>query len=441
MVGVSLLGLLLLTEADAGFRAMLSLVAGTVCAAVGGDVYTDFGDGGDGASFGLLPLTVTFAGLGTLGWLFVRRLRVRDASSPLDVGLHAVRTALVFTAFFLVLSLLSRYNGDDDPGALLDGSGRVGVSVASTLLGALLFAVATLGTAWWLHRRAGLHPRLTWLRSVFLAPLLGALAVFAAGVLAVPVYALTGEDDAVQRLGKTVLGAGNWAIGGVLLAAGVPLRAEGGAADDVRGICAATGDSIDLLSCTDESAWFWLAPLLLLLVLLAVAVALVLRQNSIEDARREGFRFAGALALLAFLAAFLLRTAADAGIGEDGESTAMFNPVLAAFALAVWGAVAGLVAPVLAARASPGLVSGIRRRLGVAGGRPAAAPHGSAPAPGHEPQQPGYGQAGYAQQPGPPGSAPGPAVGSPGPPVPGPPPPDEPETKVLPPHQPGPPNP
>lgn len=398
MLGLGLGGMLLLTGGEVGAREILVLTVGAVCAAVGGDIYAetaseDFFDGpsfASSTSFGVLPLTLTLAGLALMGWLFARSLRGRAVSTR-DVLLQGARTALVFTACFLVLSLLSRYRADDQE--LFDLSGQIGVSVWSSLMGALLFAVATLGIVWLFSgaTSATLPPRLAAFRAQAVAPLVGAVAVFGAGLLGVFValiYGLVELDERVAQFGILVLGGGNGMLASILWSAGVPLNADAGVTgglSDFTGGSASGEESIDLFTFTDANGWFWLAPVALLLILLAVATVLTVRQNSVEDARREGFRFAGALAVVALLAALLLRIAggADGGFDEfgggSGDVSATFNPIVAAFALGVWGVVAGLLGPVLATKVSSNLVMGLRNRFGAAPPRPVAPPAPAAP--------------------------------------------------------------
>jgi hypothetical protein len=373
MTGISLVGMLVATQGGVGFRETVALVFAGVCLAVGGDAYAsaESDSFGSSVSLGLLPLTVTLAGLGVLGWLFAQRLRTRGPASTTDVLLQAVRTALVFTAFFLPLSLLTRYKAEN--AAVLGLTGRLGVGVVSSVIGALLFAVAALGLTWLFHRGTVLPGRVGAFRDKALAPLLGAVAVFAVGLLAVVValiYGLIEGDEKMTQIGIAVLGAGNGALASVLWSAGVPLNLQGGASSSLLGQYTPSGsDNVDLFTFTDGSGWFWLAPVALLAAMVLVATALAVRQNTIEDARREGFRFAGALAVIAFLATLLLR------IGLGGEATefsasadgsAMFNPIVAAFVLAVWGVVTGLLAPVVAAKVSSGFVGSVRRRFGAA---------------------------------------------------------------------------
>lgn len=443
MLALALVAVLLLAAGELGFREIVALTAGAVCTAVGGDVFVEtssdfFGSGdefsGGGSedffggavvsgsvSVGLLPLTLTLAGLALLAWLFVRSLRARGVHRGLDVLLQGARTALVFTVLFLPLALLTRtpIDGFDEDLGSID---RAGVSVWSTLTGALLFAVATLGPVWLFSRqtRSGLPARLAAVRAQAVAPLLGALTVFAAGVLGVLaflIYSLVQNDERVAQLGVLVLGAGNGALASVLWSAGVPLGTDAGIAGLGIGEIAGGGplDGIDLFTFTDESAWVWLAPVVLLLVLLAVATVLTVRQDSVADARREGFRFAGALAVVAFAAALLFRisTGFSGGVaffGGSASASATFNPVIAAITLGVWGLVAGLLGPVIATRISSSLVTRLRGRFGVAAPRPAAPatggqawqqPGGQQPtqqfAPQPHPQA--YGQPGAYQQP------------------------------------------
>ena len=416
MLGLALVGVLLLAAGELGFREIVALTAGAVCTAVGGDVFFEtsadffgddefsgsedfFGDGGavfsGSGSAGVLPLTLTLTGLALLAWLFLRSLRARGVHRGRDVLLQGARTALVFTVLFLPLALLTRYRIDESDESF-GTIGRVGVSVWSTLVGALLFAVATVGLVWSFsrHSRAGLPARLAAVRAQAVAPLLGALAVFAAGLLGVVaflVHSLVQNDERIAQLGVLVLGAGNGALASVLWSAGVPMGADAGIAGaglgDVTG--GAASDGVDLFTFTDQSGWVWLAPVVLLLVLLAVATVLTVRQNSVEDARREGFRFAGALAAVAFVAALLLRVSTEfsggvAVFGGSADASATFNPVIAALALGVWGLVAGLLGPVIATRISSSLVTRLRGRFGVAAPRPVVAATG-----GQGWQQPG----------------------------------------------------
>ncbi|MGY1670328.1 streptophobe family protein [Geodermatophilus sp. SYSU D00710] len=376
MTGVALIGMLIVTEVGAGFRGTFALVLAAVCSAVGGDPYlsASAADAAEGSiSLGLLPLNVTFAGLGTLGWAFTLRLRASSTTALRDVLVQAARTVLAFTALFLPLSLLTRYRSDD--GAALNLVGQFGVSVWSSLLGAFLFAVATLGLASLLSRRTVLPPRLQRVREAVRAPLGGAACVLATGGVVLAVTLLLGllqQDERLALLGGATLGAGNGVLAGVLWSGGVPLTMEGGLATSVLGGFQRTASqSIDLTTITDVSAWFWLAPVVLLVVALVVAMALAVRQDSVPDARREGLRFAAALAAIAFAAALLLRISVSsegsaAGATGSAGGTATFNPFLAGFVFAVWGAVAGLLAPVLATHAPVGFVSFVRRRFGTA---------------------------------------------------------------------------
>jgi hypothetical protein len=427
MLALGLVGVLLLAGGELGFREVLALTAGAVCTAVGGDVFletsTDIFDSGDdffgggenpfgggvvsgSGSIGLLPLTLTLTGLTLLAWLFIRSLRARGVHGGRDVLLQGARTALVFTVLFLPLALLTRYR-IDEADEEFGFTGQVGVSVWSTLTGALLFAVATLGLAWLFSRqtRGGLPGRLAEARAQVVTPLLGALAVFGAGLLGVLgylVYSLVQYDERIAQLGVLVLGGGNGMLASVLWSAGVPMGTD--AAFAGAGIGELTGagatDGVDLFTFTDQSGWFWLAPIVLLLVLLAVATVLTVRQNSVEDARREGFRFAGALAAVAFVAALLLRVSTEfsggvAVFGGSADASATFNPFIAAIALGVWGLVAGLLGPVLATRISSSLVTRLRGRFGVATPYPVT-PVGWQQPGGQQPTQQ-FGQPPYPQ--------------------------------------------
>ena len=373
MVALSLVGMLLISQGTIGFRETLALVFAGACLAVGGDAYAE-ADGETFAastSFGVLPLTITLVGLAVLASLYARQLR-RAPVSATDALLQGVRTALVFTLFFLPLSLLTRF--ETEPFEVVAGlSGRIGVGVVSTMFGALLFAVAALGLAWLLSPASALSGRVAGVRDAMRAPLLGAVAVFSVGLLAVLgvlLYGLVEQDEKLAQLGAVVLVAGNGSLLTVLLSAGVPLGMEGSASNGPLGGISPTADqSVDLFTFTDMSAWFWLGPVVLLAAMVLVAAALAVRQNTIEDARREGFRFAGALAFCAFVATLLLRIGAESEAGElatEAGGSVMFNPLVAAVVLGLWGVVTGLLAPVVAAKMPSGFVLAVRRRFGAA---------------------------------------------------------------------------
>jgi hypothetical protein len=375
MLAVSLVGVLLATGGGVGLHETIALVFAAVSLAVGGNAFTEAGaeSFASSASLGLLPLTVTFTGLGVLARQSVLQWRRTGATTASDTLLHGVRTVLVFTACFLPLALLTRYEvdgGSDDLSALV-GQVGLGVGVVSTVTGAVLFGVATLGLTWLFSQSTG---RLAAIRDASRAPLVGALAVFAVGILAVVAalgYGLVEVDEPMVQIGATVLAAANGVLASVLLAAGVPLNAEGTATMGPLGRFSTNGpQTFDLFTFTDASAWSWLAPVALLATMVLVAAALAVRQNTVEDARREGVRFAGALAAVAFVAALLLRIAGEAALTESssvsGEASATFNPLMAAFVLGLWGVATGLLAPVVAAKLPTGFVLGVRHRFGAA---------------------------------------------------------------------------
>ncbi len=386
MLGVSLVGMLLVAGGELGFGETLVLILSGVCLAVGGDAFVEaeassfeFESAAASASIGVLPLTVTFVGMLVLGASFSRRLRKRGVSRGRDVLFHIARTALVFALFFLPLSLLSRYTPDSDS---LDGSGleelvrldgRLGVGVWSSFSGALLFAVAATGLVA-LLRRSG--PLLGRFRPRVYPALMGALVVFAAGALAALVFLvwglidISGDEGAVQFLGVSLLAFVNGVLAAVLWTAGVQLTAQGGLAGEFSEGSGGS-ESLSLLTFADYSGLFWLAPVVLAIVMILVAVVVVLRQHTMLEARLEGLRFAAALGLVALVVALLLRIAVESsagagGFGAQATATATFNPFLAAFVLALWGAVTGVLAPVIAAALPSGVVQSVRRRFGMA---------------------------------------------------------------------------
>lgn len=400
MFAVSLIGMLLVANGQLGFGETLVLVLGGVSLAVGGDMFgeaqaSSFESGGTSVDIGILPLTVTAVGLLVLGSSFARRLRKRGVTGGRDVVLQLVRTSLLFSVFFLPLSLLTHYrpdrSADDGLADLVDVEGRIGVGVWTSLSGALLFAVAATGLVALLR---GSGPLLGRFRPRVFPALMGALAVFAVGALPAVVFVIWGLTDvpdggAVTFLGVSVLGFVNGMLAAVLWTAGVPLTGQGGLAGEfTRG-----SDSIDLRTFTDLSGAYWLAPVVLFAVMLCVAVVVVIRQHTLVEARLEGLRFAAALGVVALAAALLLRivvqtsTGGGPGFGASATAAATFNPFLAAVVLALWGAVTGLLAPALAAGLHPGIVQALRRRFGMAPQRTVAAPPTAPTAPPQPPQQ------------------------------------------------------
>lgn len=398
MLAVSLVGMLLIANGQLGFGETLVLILGGVCLAVGGDMFgeaeaSSFESGSASVSVGILPLTVTVVGLVVLGFSFARRLRKRGVTSGRDVLLQLVRTSLLFTVLFLPLSLLTHYRPDsfEDDGLadLVDVEGRIGVGVWTSLFGALLFAVAATGLVALLR---GSGPLLGRFRPRLFPALVGALTVFATGAVAAVVFVIwgltdIGDDGAVTFLGVSVLGFVNGVLAAVLWTAGVQLTGEGGLAGEFSGT-----ESVDLLTFTDLSGAYWLAPVVLFVVMLCVAVVVVIRQHTLVEARLEGLRFAAALAVVALAASLLLRIVVESsasggpGFGASATASATFNPFLAAFVLALWGAVTGLIAPAIAAGLPPGIVQALRRCFGMAEPRVVAPAPVAPPVPPLPPQ-------------------------------------------------------
>lgn len=390
MAALALISLLLLGAGDAGTHEIVAATAMLVCAAFGGDLFASDRGGFDTDGFGLgsasvgaLPLTLTLAGLTVL--VVVHRRRTRGAG-PRDLLFQGIRTTLVLAALTLLLALVSRVQTGTDPD-LFSAPGRVGASVPSSVVGAVLFAVAALGLAGFSTRGAALPERVVRVREQVRAPLLAAAAVFLLGLLAAVaglVYTLSTEDDQLQQLGVALLALPNLALGTVLLTMGVPLRAEGSffglgaGASDVSADAASS--TVSLLSLTERSALWWLAPVVLALVLVALAVVVVVRQHTLPAARREALRFAGCLAVLAAVAAMLLRISGSGSSSASslfsGEGSVLFNPVVAAVVAGLWGLAAAVAAPQVATKTSGSLVQGVRRRFGTA---PPPAPPTTAP--------------------------------------------------------------
>lgn len=366
MAVLGLIALLLAGAADGGTHLVISGTAMAVCAALGGDLFArGTGTFADEASFGVLPLSLTFLGLTVLAVLFLLRTR---RSTPQETLFQVARTTLAFAALTFVLALISRLHTDDQQ---LDFDGRLGASAGSALLGAALFAVAALGTALFLIRPAVLPARLQAVRASCRAALLAAVAVFVVGLAAVVgglVYTLVTEDDKLDQLAAAVLFMPNLALGSVLLTMGVPLHG-GGELGTIGSEFGSGGDSVTLLTLTEQSAWWWAAPVVLAAVLVAVTVVVVLRQHTLPGARFEALRVAGCYALLAFLAALLLRVAVSGNSGildQNGSLSASFNPVVSALVAGLWGLAAAVAAPQVATAIGRALVSGVRRRFGAA---------------------------------------------------------------------------
>lgn len=372
MLALSLIEALLFAVGDAtvGFRSFLVFTTTATAAAVGGDIVV--GDDGLGA----IPLGVTSVGVLLLAFLFLHRLPRGNGNTLTEAGLQVVRVGVAFSALMLLVALLTRVGGD--------GEG-VRAGIPSTIFGALLLSmtVAAIATA---ARRAHLLPaRARRIRDAAVAPVVGALTVYAAGMVAVViglVVTLITEQDRLAQLGAAVLALPNIAISAVLIPLGVPLTLTGGygvleegtGLDLLRG--AEDDRSVSLFTLADESPWWWFAPLVAILVVLLVALAVMLRQQHVEAARREGFRFAGAFALVSFVCAVLARVAA----GDDARL--WHQPLLALVVTAAWGAAAALILPQVAGGLPTSLITGLRRLAGTASAPVVAPPSAPAPTPG-----------------------------------------------------------
>lgn len=402
MLVIALVALLLADASQAGAHVLLSATVMLVCAGFGGDIFARAGNGlpnlagGSGsANIGALPLTLTFVGCTVLAVLFLRRTR---GTSTRDTLFQVVRVSLVLAGLTFILALVSRLHSGTDSG-LLGIEGSVGASVASSIVGAVLFAVAALAIAVFLARPALLHPRLRSLRAGSRPALIGAGAVLAVGLLAALgglVYTLSTQTERLAQIAGALLALPNVALGAVLLTMGVPLSGHGGASGlgSVTGIGQNFGSgsgSVNLLTLTGRSAWWWAAPVVLAATLVVVAVALVVRQHTLPAARREALRFAGCYALVAFVAALLVRIGANGGGGlvessVSGQFSVEFNPLVAAVAAGLWGLAAGVLAPQLASAAGGGFVQTVRRRFGTAPAptsQPVGGPYGAQPAAEH----------------------------------------------------------
>ena len=423
MAVLALVAGLLFGLQDVGARALITFVLVAVAAGFGGDVHASaevFASSSGSSGLGVLPLTLTLVGCGTLVLVHALRQRKAETQTGTVAWLQVLRVGLVLSALLFVVAILSRNKMDQGEDAFLPDV-SVGVGVLSSVVGGFLFVVGVLGLNLLVTRPNLLHPRGRWLRDRALPVLAAAGAFFGTGLvmaLAGLIYTLAAGDNPAQQVGIALLLFPNAAIVLVLLSLGVPLTVTGslgtGLAEGLTGLGL---ERITVFTFTEASAWFWLSPVVVIISLLILATLIVLRQNSIPDARREGLRFAGAMACVAFVAALLTRIVGQvAGFGMaafSGEGQLTFNPVVAAFIAALWGAAAGVVAPVLAGRIPSATVHAVRRRFGTAAppaaqGQTSATdshfstaphPHSSAPPgtpttfPGSEPdappQQPG----------------------------------------------------
>lgn len=430
MTVIALLSAVLLEVYETGARPMISFVLIAVAAALGGNigVSADEDEGDFSSSLGLLPLMLTFAGLTALALTFRARLRRKGLNAARDAWFQVLRTALVLAAMTLVVALVSRYKAkesdsfdfEDLEEAFVFPGLTLFAGVLSSVFGALLFAVAALAITIWIAFPQVLPAPLQRLRSQTVPSLGASLGVAIVGLLAALgglVYTLATEDDKAAQVGTALLLLPNFALGIVLLAMGVPLNVEADSDGDSE------EETVNLFTFTDENALYWLAPVVLALTLVAAATVVVLRQHTVLDGRKEGFRFAGVLALCAFLGTLLVRIAGDIGgiaFAEDlnGEATVAFNPVVAAFVAGLWGLAAGLLAPALAGLLPPGAVGSLRRRFGTAPVPPGVAGGHQQPPPGYAPPPAGYAppSAGYSPPPagpGQPGGYPPPPPGTP----------------------------
>ena len=370
MAVLAVVGLLLLGARDAGVHVVLAGAAALVCAAFGGDLFAEAA-GRPGAaevapaSVGVLPLTLTAAGLTVLAVVHLRRTR---GAGPRDLVLQGVRTAVVLGVLAAVLALLSRVRTASAT-ALPVPDVRLGARLPSSVVGAVLFAVAALALAGLLARPGALPGPARRLRAALLAPLLAAAAVPLVGVLAALgylVHELVTGDDRPSALGLGLLGLPDGGLGGLLVTLGVPWTGTGG----LRGtagqvVRTATGDSVTLLSVTERSAWWWLAPVVLAVALVLAATVLAVRHDTLAGARRDALHFAGCFAALCAVAALLVRIAGQGGSVYGSPSGALtFDPVAALLLGGLWALAAAVVAPQCAARLSGSMVQAVRHRFG-----------------------------------------------------------------------------
>ncbi len=394
-VGVmSLLALaaaLMILGGAGGAREAVVLTALSVAAAFGGDVHLSgsaylplLGSGSGRSSLGLLPLTLTFTGLSVLGGLYGRRLTTTGARALDDALMAAVRTLAVLAALMFAVALLSRVSANGRGDGPFEGAfaGTLSAGMGSTLVGTLLFGAAALAITIAITRHRVLPARLQAVRGLVAAPLFAAVLVFTVGLIAAVgllLYTLSTETQQAQQLAAAILALPNAAIAVVLMALGVPVRATSWGGGLFGDLDAAEGDSLSLLNLAERvSLWYWLVPVMAGLVIISAAVVLVLRQNTLPDARKEGLRFAGALAAVSVIATLLVRVSGSVAISSSdsfGRASLSFNPALAALLAAIWGFIAVVVAPLIAAKLSPGAVTAVRRRFGT------AQPHSARPRP------------------------------------------------------------
>lgn len=332
----------------------------------------------------LLPLTLTFVGLGMLTSMFPRPTR-GDSSG--DLLLQALRTVVVSGALTYVLALLSRFHSSPSDGYLFDVEGTLGSGAASSVIGSLLFSVVGLAVGIFLTGPDVLPRRLRQFRATARAPLFAVAGVCPIGVLATLAglaWSVSTQDEPFAQLAGAVLALPNAALEAVLLTMGMPLTGKGSGSTSVGDVGGSSSDHLTLLTLTEQSAWWWVAPVVLALTLTAAVVVILVRQHSLRDDRREGLRFAAWSAPTALVAALLLCIAGE-GNGQllasdvNGRFSILFTPLVAAFAAVLWGVPAAVIGQQVATHAGSGQVGSDRRRFG------AAAPAAPRPTP---PQQP-----------------------------------------------------
>jgi hypothetical protein len=395
----------------------VKVVAMLTALAAGGSLHVGTGVAGAGAgsaSVSFLPLAITAVGFTTMAVLFVRRLARAHVSTGIEVAYQAARAWLVLLAALLVVCLLGRSGGlRADPGGssgLLGGlSGtRLAVGITATLFYGSCWLVLALGTATAVRLAHVLPARLRNWRDAAAGPFAGAVATLALSWLAAAafvgvaalIYQGTGTSTGTGTSGS---GSSVLAVAGAVLllaptvllavfafALGVPAQAGlgGSALSSLPGGTLSglgTSGSLSLLDVTDADARFWLVPVIAALAALAGGVVAALHAPGPAHARRDGWRFGPALAVL------LLTIAICTGVSGQGAGSlfsgsasvsagAHLNYVAAVLLGLLWGALAGYLGALVAPALPAPLIASIRGR--VARARTTATGTGGPPAPG-----------------------------------------------------------
>jgi hypothetical protein len=323
------------------------------------------GPNGDGTvSVTFRPLTLTLIGYTLIGIVFVRRLRKAGTPTAAGAGLQAGRLALMHGGAMILVGVLSRIEGDDQPRAEI---------FPTMLWGTVTLAIA-LFVAWAVGLAGLLPSRAEHYRNMVAGPIKSILfLIVISSAATVPFLVLliwTGTTAETGPLATVVQlsGVGPGELGDVwrdlvfsillflptiagwslLLGMGVPSRAGG----------LGSNESVNILDLTDQNDMLWLWPLGVIALLVATGYYSARKSPLAANGRPVGWW------LTAVLPVALVVLALSATITVEGgavENSLGFDVLLVIALGALYGLAVGMLGSALVSRRSsrsrPGVAS------------------------------------------------------------------------------------